>query len=227
MKLLAIETSTSICSVALIQDRLILASQGERVEFGHSTPLAEMTKKVLEDSDIEISQLDALGVSIGPGSLTGLRIGLAFAKGICSAATIPIIAIPTLTGLVYNILEEGVLIRPIVSAKKGQFHTALYEHKSETYSEIESHDIISSDFLNKEIFRRTILIGEAFTASESDSISKMYELDVDDNSPIAEGIARLGEKMLLKGETSNIAELEPEYKMDFNAKIWNREKTSA
>ena len=132
MKLLAIENSNSICSVALIQDRLILASQGERVEFGHSTPLAEMTKKVLEDSDIEISQLDALGVSIGPGSLTGLRIGLAFAKGICSAATIPIVAIPTLTGLVYNIIEEGVLIRPIVSAKKGKFHTALYEHKSET-----------------------------------------------------------------------------------------------
>ena len=227
MKLLAIETSTSICSVALIQDTLILASQGERVEFGHSTPLAEMTKKVLEDSDTDISQLDALGVSIGPGSLTGLRIGLAFVKGISSAATIPIVAIPTLSGLVYNILEEGVLIRPVVKAKKEQFHTALYEYKSETYREIKSHDIISSEFLNKEIFRRTILIGEAFTISESKSMSRMYELDGDDNSPIAEGIARLGEKMLLKGETSNSAELEPDYKMEFNAKTWNREKTSA
>ena len=224
MKLLAIETSTSICSVAMIQDRLILASQGERVDFGHSTPLAEMTKKVLEDSDTDISQLDALGVSIGPGSLTGLRIGLAFVKGISSAAAIPIVAIPTLTGLVHNIIEEGVLIRPIVRAKKEQFHSALYEYKPETYSEIESHDIISSDFLNKEIFRRTILIGEAFTISESDSMSKMYEVDGADNSPIAEGIARLGEKMLLNGETSNSAELEPDYKMEFNAKTWNREK---
>ena len=227
MKLLAIETSTSICSVALIQDRLILASQGERVEFGHSTPLAEMTKKVLKDSDTDISQLDALGISIGPGSLTGLRIGLAFVKGISSAATIPIVAIPTLAGLVCNILEEGVLIRPIVRAKKEQFHTALYEYKSETYSEIESHNIISSDFLNKEIFRRTILIGEAFASFESSSISKMYELDGDDNSPIAEGIARLGEKMLLKGEPSNSAELVPDYKMEFSAKTWNRKKTSA
>lgn len=227
VKLLAIETSSSICSVALIQDRLILASQGERVEFGHSTPLAEMTKKVLEDSETNISQLDALGISIGPGSLTGLRIGLAFVKGISSAATIPIVAIPTLTGLVYNILEEGVLIRPIVRAKKEQFHTALYEYKSETYSKIESHDIISSDFLSKEIFRRTILIGESFNVSQSNSMSKMYELGGDDNSPIAEGIARLGEKMILRGETSNSAELEPDYKMEFIAKTWNREKTSA
>jgi len=227
LRLLAIETSTSICSVALIQDRLILASQGERVEFGHSTPLAEMTNKVLEEADTNISQLDALGISIGPGSLTGLRIGLAFVKGISSAATIPIVAIPTLTGLVHNILEDGVLIRPIVRAKKGQFHTALYEYKSETYSEIQSHDIISTEFLNKEIFKRTILIGGEFTLNESSSLSKMYELDGENNSAIAEGIARLGEKMFIKGETSNSAELEPDYKMDFIAKTWNREKTSA
>lgn len=227
MQLLAIETSSSICSVALIRDGLILASIGERVEFGHSTPLAEMTKKVLEDSDIDISQLDALGVSIGPGSLTGLRIGLAFVKGISSTAAIPIVAVPTLRGLAHNILEEGVLIRPVVRAKKKHYHTALYEYKKEIYSEIESHEIISSDFLDKEIFRRTLLIGEAFTVYESKSMSKMYEPDEDENSPIAEGIARLGEKMLLKGETSHSAELEPDYKMEFNAKTWTREKSSA
>ena len=224
MKLLAIETSTSICSVALIQNGFILASQGEQVEFGHSTPLAEMTKNVLENADTEITQLDAIGVSIGPGSLTGLRIGLAFGKGICSAANIPIVAIPTLSGLIHNILEGGVFIRPIVRAKKGQYHTALYEYNSETYIEIEPHQIISSDFLNKEIFSRTVLMGETFTTSESDSLSKMYELYGDENSPIAEGIARLGEKMFSKGETSNSAELEPDYKMEFKAKTWNREQ---
>ena len=225
VKLLAIETSTSICSVALIQDGLILASRGEQVEFGHSTPLAEMTKNVLEDTDTDIVHLDAIGISIGPGSLTGLRIGLAFGKGICSAATIPIVAIPTLHGLVYNILKEGVLIRPIVRAKKGQYHTALYEYKSETQIEIEPHQIISSDFLNKEIFRRTVLIGETFTTSESNSLSKMYELYGVENSPIAEGIAKLGEKMFSEGETSNSAELEPDYKMEFKAKAWNREQS--
>ena len=227
MKLLAIETSTSICSVALIQEGRILASQGKRVEFGHSTPLAEMTKKVLENADTNIAQLDALGVSIGPGSLTGLRIGLAFVKGICSAVAIPLVAIPTLSGLVYNIRDNGVLIRPVVRAKKGHYHTALYEYKSETYSEIEPHEIISSDFFLKEIFKRTILIGETFTTSESNSMSKMYELDGDESSPIAEGIARLGERMFLEGELSNIAELVPDYKMEFEAKTWNREKTSA
>ena len=225
MKLLAIETSTSICSVALIQNGLILASQGEQVKFGHSTPLAEMTKNMLENADTEITQLDAIGVSIGPGSLTGLRIGLAFGKGICSAANIPIVAIPTLSGLIHNILEGRVFIRPIVRAKKGQYHTALYEYNSETYIEIEPHQIISSDFLNKEILGRTVLIGETFTTSESDSLSKMYELYGDENSPIAEGIARLGEKMFSKGETSNNAELEPDYKMEFKAKTWNREQS--
>ena len=227
MKLLAIETSTSICSVALIQEGVILASQGKHVEFGHSTPLAEMTKKVLEDADTSIAQLDALGVSIGPGSLTGLRIGLAFVKGICFTAVIPIVAIPTLSGLVHNIRENEVLIRPIVRAKKGHFHTALYEYESDTYSEIEPHDIISSDFFVKEISARTILIGGTITTSESNSMSKMYELDGDDNSPIAEGIAYLGERMFLEGKISNVADLVPDYKMDFKAKTWNLEKTSA
>lgn len=227
MKLLSIETSTSICSVAMIQDSLIIASRGERVEFGHSTPLAEMAKKVLEETDTEISQLDALGVSIGPGSLTGLRIGLAFVKGISSAANIPIVAVPTLAGLAYNILEEGVLIRPVVRAKKEQYHTALYEYNSEIYLEMESHAVISSDFFTEEIFKRTLLIGEAFTTSESNSMSKMYKLDGDENSPIAEGIARLGEKMFVNGETSLNADLEPDYKMEFSAKTWTREKRSA
>lgn len=227
MKLLAIETSTSICSVAMIQDSSIIASRGERVEFGHSTPLAEMTKKVLEETDTDISQLDALGVSIGPGSLTGLRIGLAFVKGISSAANIPIVAVPTLAGLAYNILEEGVLIRPVVRAKKGQYHTALYEYNSEIYLEMETHAVISSDFFTEEIFKRTLLIGEAFTNSESNSMSKMYELDGDENSPIAEGIARLGEKMFVNGETSLSADLEPDYKMEFSAKTWTPEKRSA
>jgi len=221
MTLLAIETSTSICSVALIQDSLILASRGERVDFGHSTPLAELTKNVLEDSHTKISQLDALCVSIGPGSLTGLRIGLAFAKGISSAATVPIVPVPTLRGLAHNILEEEVLIRPVVRAKKEQYHTALYEYKTETYSEVEPHEIISSDFFDKEIFRRTLLIGDAFGIN---IIPMMYELDGDDNPPIAEGIARLGEKMFINGETSHSAELEPDYKMEFNAKTWTREK---
>lgn len=221
MKLLAIETSTSVCSVALIQDSLIIASMGERVDFGHSTPLAEMTKKVLEESDTDISQLDALCVSIGPGSLTGLRIGLAFAKGISSAATLPIVPVPTLKGLAHNILEEEVLIRPVVRAKKEQYHTALYEYKAETYSEVEPYEIISSDFFTEEIFKRTLLIGDAFGIN---TIPKMYEFAGDENPPIAEGIARLGEKMFINGETSHSADLEPDYKMEFSAKTWSREK---
>ncbi len=227
MNLLAIETSTSFCSVALLQDSLLVSSEGKRVEFGHSTPLAGMTKRILEGADTGIDRLDGVGVSIGPGSLTGLRIGLAFAKGICSAASIPIVAVPTLTGLAYNIREEGVLIRPIVRAKKGEFHTALYEFKSETYLEIEPHEIISSEFLNNEIFIRTILVGEGFPITESNLLAKMYEYHEENNSAIAEGIARLGEEMSLKREYANLAEIEPDYKMEFKAKKWNQERSSA
>ena len=114
MTLLAIDTSTPLCGIAAIQDGNILSSREVRVNSGHVTPVVELTEEVMQSANLDWNELDGIGVSIGPGSLTGLRIGLAFAKGICNAMGIKIIAVPSLRGFAMSMNEDGVLLRAYI-----------------------------------------------------------------------------------------------------------------
>ena len=99
--LLAIETSSDICGVAVVKGNKILGGIDEYLPRKHSENLPELTKKVLKDARLKFDELDGIALSIGPGSFTGLRIGLGFSKGIAYAKSIPLIPIPSLLGMAY------------------------------------------------------------------------------------------------------------------------------
>ena len=225
--LLAIDTASLFCSAAVIDNGSMLSSTKIRADNGSSTPLSTVVEYVIQKADIDLSQLEGVGISIGPGSLTGLRVGLAFAKGLCTAHSLKIVAVPTLHAAARTVKEEGVNIRPVIRAKKGHLHTALYKMKLNNYEELEAHKIIPDSSLSTEIFERTILLGYSHESIDAQPLADLYEtLKDEESAPIAEGVAELGEIMLSNGEVSDLADLEPDYKMQFKALKWNQEQIS-
>ena len=104
--LLAFETSSNICSIAIVKGNKILSSINEFAPRKHSEILPELTKKVLKDNGLTFGSIDGIALSIGPGSFTGLRIGLGFSKGIAYARSLPIIPVPSLLGLAFILRKK-------------------------------------------------------------------------------------------------------------------------
>ena len=104
--IIAFETSSNICSVAIVKGNKVLNSINDFRSRKHAELLPEVTKKLLEDINLTINSLDGIAVSIGPGSFTGLRIGLGFSKGVAYARSLPIIPVPSLLGLAFTLREK-------------------------------------------------------------------------------------------------------------------------
>ena len=112
--ILAIETSSSICGVAVIHNKEVLSIEEKDVRRKHAELLPDLTKSSLNNIKITLDDIDAIAISIGPGSFTGLRIGLGFSKGIAYAKNLPIIPVPSMLSLAYSLREyepkQGILL---------------------------------------------------------------------------------------------------------------------
>ncbi|MCM1536819.1 MAG: tRNA (adenosine(37)-N6)-threonylcarbamoyltransferase complex dimerization subunit type 1 TsaB [bacterium] len=126
MKIAALESSGLVASVALMQDETLLAEYTVNYKKTHSQTLLPMLEELKRMTELDLSTLDAVAVSAGPGSFTGLRIGSATAKGLGMALDIPIIAVPTLEALAYNCYGTDQLVCPIMDARRGQVYTGVY-----------------------------------------------------------------------------------------------------
>ena len=104
--IISFETSSNICSVAIVKGNKVLNSINDFRSRKHAEILPEVTKKVLKESNLTINSLDGIAVSIGPGSFTGLRIGLGFSKGLAYARSLPIIPVPSLLGLAFTLNKK-------------------------------------------------------------------------------------------------------------------------
>ncbi|MCM1104759.1 MAG: tRNA (adenosine(37)-N6)-threonylcarbamoyltransferase complex dimerization subunit type 1 TsaB [Clostridium sp.] len=131
MKIAALESSGLVASVALMQDETLLAEYTVNYKKTHSQTLLPMLEELKRMTELDLSTLDAVAVSAGPGSFTGLRIGSATAKGLGMALDIPIIAVPTLEALAYNCYGTEQLVCPIMDARRGQVYTGVYRFERE------------------------------------------------------------------------------------------------
>lgn len=127
MKILAIESSGKTASVAIWEDNLTIAEFSIQAGLTHSQTLLPMLEDVREKLGLEMETIDAIAVTAGPGSFTGLRIGSATAKGLGFALEKPIIPVPTLEGMAYNLYGTEKLVCPLMDARRNQVYTALYE----------------------------------------------------------------------------------------------------
>jgi tRNA threonylcarbamoyladenosine biosynthesis protein TsaB len=153
--ILNIETSTEICSVSISKDgkcialKMIGASEIETGRGSHSKLLAPFMKELLEQNNVLPENLDALAVSSGPGSYTGLRIGVSTCKGFCFGANLPLIAINTLQ-IMANMAEHSMndydLYVPMIDAKRMEVYTAIFDEKVRFISNVEAKVIDENSF---------------------------------------------------------------------------------
>lgn len=127
MKILAIDSSGQTASVAVWEDDLTLAEFSIHAKKTHSQTLLPMLEAVREKIELDMETIDAIAVTSGPGSFTGLRIGSATAKGFGFALNKPIVPVPTLEGLVYNLYGTDRIVCPLMDARRSQTYTGLYE----------------------------------------------------------------------------------------------------
>lgn len=128
MKILAIDSSGLVASVAIITENELIGEYTINYKKTHSQTLLPMLDAVVKMVDLDLKDIDAIAVAMGPGSFTGLRIGSSTAKGLGLALNKPIIEVPTVDGLAYNIGATDYLICPLMDAKRNQVYTGLYEY---------------------------------------------------------------------------------------------------
>lgn len=163
MKILALDSSGLVASVAVIENDILSAEYTINYKKTHSQTLLPMLDEIVKMLDLELAEVDAIAVASGPGSFTGLRIGSATAKGLGLALKKPIISIPTVDGLAYNLFGTNQLICPIMDAKRNQVYTGLYEFQKDEFKVVEKqmatgiNDII--DKINS-IGRNVIFLGD-------------------------------------------------------------------
>jgi tRNA threonylcarbamoyladenosine biosynthesis protein TsaB len=126
MKILAIETATAWQSVAILDDTTVLACHDETAPGAHAKTLLPTIDRLFSNTGLSLHCLDGLVVSIGPGSFTGLRIGLATALGFRTATRLPLAAVPTLEGLAWNLRGSSLPICPVLNSRKGELYWAIF-----------------------------------------------------------------------------------------------------
>jgi len=143
MKILAVDTATKSCSVAVIDGGTLLAESTSFKGQTHSRQLLNIIDSVLEQAGLKIAQLDGFAVSIGPGSFTGLRIGISSVKGLAFSLDKPVVGVSTLQTLAYQCKQNPYLICPILDARKHEVYFCHYRFK-EGYLEKESQERVAS-----------------------------------------------------------------------------------
>lgn len=217
MIVLALDTSTSMCCVGLVSDDAILAEKLLLTEFDHSVWLVKMIDSILRDSSINLGDVDAYGVGLGPGSFTGLRVGLATIKGLALSNPKPLAGIPTLDALAAAAPQPGLQVCPLIDGKRGQVFTALYVQDGRGSMERKT------DFLSVEPpkiaeitgNRDTLFIGDGLR-TYGPSVKKLLEdralfSPPELWAPRASIIGRLAIERIKKKDTDRVEEIVPIY----------------
>lgn len=227
MLTLGIETATSVCSVALTENGKIISEKSLLEKNVHSEKIISLIDDVLKGND----SFDRIAISIGPGSFTGLRVGLSTAKGLSYASKKPIIPVPTLKALSYNLIlyekVKNVYVLPLLDARRDEFYWGLYK--------ISGNDIIEIISPKPSLFAQIIenlqpeeeysLIGEGTEKFEkllksklaSTKNLKFYSSNV--NFCSAASVSLVSENVIIDYDTDFIAKLEPMYLKDFHTLV--------
>jgi len=222
MKILALDTSGLVASVALWEDGLIRAEYSMNDKKMHSQTIVPMLNALKQLTNLDMTTLDALAVAAGPGSFTGLRIGSATVKGLAFALDKPIVPVPTLDGLAYNLYGTDKLVCPLMDARRNQVYTGLYEFvKNGTHYDMkavkEQCAIHIEEILENcnEKGREVVFLGDGFSVF-SDIIEKQIKVPytiapAHMNRQRAASVASLAEIYFQQGRTETAQSHVPEY----------------
>ncbi len=223
--ILCIETSTSNCSVALCDRQGVIALRNNKGSQSHATELTVFIEEILKDADIKANQLEAIAVSKGPGSYTGLRIGVSTAKGIAFGASIPIIGVETTLSMFYGFLinfngkydfVENDIFCPVIDARRMEVYTTIYDAKGDVIKETSSEIITEESYPEKENANRCFLFGDG--AQKCVDVLKNNNIIIDTSYSVsASSMCIPSYKKLDNKDFEDVAYFEPFYLKDFIA----------
>lgn len=219
--ILNIETSTSVCSTALSIDGEIEFHLEDYNGQSHATQLGVFVDETLKYADSRKYKLDAVAVSCGPGSYTGLRIGVSMAKGICFGRNIPIIAIPThkimcVIPLLYNDLPEDALLCPMIDARRMEVYSTVYNKALEEIRPT-SAEIITEDSYKDLLDKGPVYFLGDGSAKCKDVIKHTNAIFLNNIVPLAKSMPLLAEKAFTNQDFKDVAYFEPFYLKEFVA----------
>ena len=165
MKILGIDTSSKILSIALSEDKNILKEETHLLDRKHSSLLVPKIEKMLKDKNLSINDIDMFVIGLGPGSFTGLRIGVSTVKGFGIATKKLCVGVSSLDALALN-ANEGDLIVPILDAKREKVYSAIYKKEKNRIIKKSKHLLLSIDELMKKIKEKTVFLGDGIMLYE-------------------------------------------------------------
>ena len=213
--ILCLETATTNCSVAIAVDGKIKAIREENSQkFSHAEKLHVFIEAVLKEAKIDKKNLDAVAVSKGPGSYTGLRIGVSAAKGLCFALDIPLISTLTLEVLAQQVQCENCYLIPLLDARRMEVYSCVFNAEKKQIRETKAEILNENSFIDFLKERKTIFIG--------DGAVKFEEICKNENAifqnglfPSSADMARLAEAKYKISDIENVAYFEPFYLKEF------------
>lgn len=222
MIVLGLETSSGICSVGLADGHDLRSSKTLAESTIHSEKLLSLVQSLLSENQLALSHVDAIAVSSGPGSFTGLRIGFSAAKGLCFSAAKPLVVVPTFEALAHSALQTAPDVQNIIvalDAKKGDFYIGLFRHDSGGIRPVGETTLFAEPDIPAKIptVPRTVIVSDAVEKIRPLVRTNAGFLNV---APHYRGeiIASLGIQMALRGAAVDGAEAEPLYLKDFIVK---------
>ncbi len=218
--ILSIETSTTVCSVALTREGSTLATQKLFLEKSHSTLLTVVIQSLLDHTEVHKEDLSAIAVSKGPGSYTGLRIGVSTAKGLCYALDKPLIAINTLQAMAKEVSQYGASnewLCPMLDARRMEVYTSLFDPGLNEIEETKALVLDESSF-HETLRQNNVLFFGNGSGKFRDLVgSNGRARFIKGVTPSASAVGVLAAKALEEGRTESVAYFEPFYLKDFMA----------
>ena len=212
--ILCIETASTNCSIAIgVNGKLIALKEDYDSSYSHAERLHNFIKEILDENGLELSDLDAIAVSKGPGSYTGLRIGVSAAKGLCFSLDLPLISVATLSSLANQVDSEGTII-PMMDARRMEVYTAVFD-KDKNQIEDTSAKILDSESYKEYLDEQVVyFIGSGVKKFKNicRHPNARYIEDVLPSSAQMIALATLKHK---KSDFENVAYFEPYYLKDF------------
>jgi tRNA threonylcarbamoyladenosine biosynthesis protein TsaB len=218
--ILSIETSTGPCSVALHHNGNFIAAAEVHKEYSHASKLAPLVKQVVKLADVTMSQVDAVAVSSGPGSYTGLRIGTSLAKGICYALDIPLLAVPTLQIIAYRVSQMNIadaFLCPMIDARRMEVYSQVFDYNMEEQEPVQPIIIEAGAFDNYLAVKPVIFFGNGAMKCSQIIVHKNATFMPGIN-PSATSLGELAHKKFVAGDIENLFEFVPHYLKEFFVK---------
>ncbi len=221
--ILCIETGTDICSAGIARDGELISLRESDEGRDHARKIGLFVDELLRETAIQPDELDAVAVGKGPGSYTGLRIGVSFAKGLCYGLQIPLIGIGSLDALVEVAREdfeagiidvenwESATLCPMVDARRMEVYSQLFNTRGEDLSEVSAVVVDEQSYAENRGNAPFVIFGNG-AAKCADILADATLINI---APSARGLARLAQRALDEGRTEDIAYFEPFYLKDF------------